>query len=294
MSPVISVIIPAYNRSSTIARSVQSVLVQTFQDFEIIVVDDGSTDTTREVVQKIDDKRIHLICHNGNQGAAAARNTGMQAATGEYIAWLDSDDEWLPQKLDVQLQALNLSAPSARACYTAYELLDGGKSRLYIPQHADYKKLFLRCDQAPGSSLMFERSILREIGYLDTSLRRYEDWDWLLRYCSKYSLVAIDQPLTRVYFTPDRSSTYIESSAAAFVEKYSQVLRQFGFYRNVVISRRWIEVASYYAREHKFMKVAYFLTRGFFMFPFHHPSVWAWVINGWLGVKIGLSLKKND
>jgi glycosyltransferase involved in cell wall biosynthesis len=293
MPPVISVIIPAYNRSSTIARSVQSVLVQTFQDFEIIVIDDGSTDTTREVVQKIADKRIHLICHHGNQGAAVARNTGMQAATGEYIAWLDSDDEWLPEKLDIQLQALNLSASNARACYTAYELFDGGQSRLYIPEHTDYKKLFLRCDQAPGSSLLFERSILQEIGYLDTSLRRYEDWDWLLRYCSKYCLVAIDQPLTRVYFTPDRSSAHIESSAVAFVEKYSQVLRQFGFYRNIVISRRWIEVASYYAREHKFMKMVYFLARGFFMFPFHHPGVWAWVINGWLGIKIGLSLKKN-
>lgn len=294
MPPVISVVIPAYNRSSTIGISIRSVLAQTFQDFEIIVVDDGSSDNTRDVIQSIADKRIQLICHDHNLGAAVARNTGMRVAKGEYIAWLDSDDEWLPEKLDIQLQALGVLNSGGRACYTAYELIENGKSRFYIPEHTDYKKLFLACDQAPGSSLLFERSLLQEIGYLDTSLRRYEDWDWLLRYCSKYRLVAVDQPLTRVHFTPDRPSAHVESSAIAFVAKYSKVLEQFGVYRNIVISRRWIEVASYYAREHKFMKVTYFLARGFFMFPFHHPGVWAWVINSWLGVKIGLSLKKND
>jgi len=294
MIPVVSVVIPAYNRAATISRAIQSVLAQTYQDFELIVVDDGSTDSTCDVVATMPDHRIRLLHHEENLGAAAARNTGMTASNGKYIAWLDSDDEWLPEKLSIQLQALKLSAPNEKACYTAYELIEKDISRIYIPEHSDYKKLFLGCDQAPGSSLLFERSVLDEVGFLDISLRRYEDWDWLLRYCANYHLIAVDQPLVRVHFTPDRSAAHIESSALAFVAKYSVPLRQFGIYRNIVISRRWIEVASYYAREHRPVRLLYFLVKGFFLFPFHHPRVWAWVMNGWLGIKIGSSLVKAD
>ncbi|HZJ24334.1 MAG TPA: glycosyltransferase family 2 protein, partial [Anaerolineales bacterium] len=102
MPPAVSVIIPAYNRASTIARSVESALAQTLQDLEIIVVHDGSTDTTCDVVQGIADERVRLVRHGGNLGAAAARNTGMKASQARYIAWLDSDDEWLPEKLQTQ------------------------------------------------------------------------------------------------------------------------------------------------------------------------------------------------
>ena len=105
MPPDISVVIPAYNRATTIARALNSVLAQTFQDLEVIVVDDGSTDHTSEVIQQIGDARVEIIRHTRNQGAAEARNTGMKAAGGKYIAWLDSDDEWLPDKLQVQLDA---------------------------------------------------------------------------------------------------------------------------------------------------------------------------------------------
>lgn len=287
MPPTISVIIPAYNRSATIARAVESALAQTFQDLEVIVVDDGSSDPTRDIVQGIPDERLKLIYHETNLGAAAARNTGMKASQAKYIAWLDSDDEWLPEKLQTQLDALQHAAPDQRACYTAYERIDKQVSQIYIPQHADYKKIFLGCDQAPGSSLLFDRMLLDKVGYLDTNLRRYEDWDWLLRYCSTLRLLAVDRPLVRVHFSSERSPKLIEISAAILVSKHSEELRQFGIYRNVVISRRWMEVASYYALEHNFRKVVQYLTKGLWVWPFQPFTVWAWLINSWLGIKIG-------
>lgn len=291
--PIVSVIIPAYNRFSTIARSMASVLAQSFQDFEIIVVDDGSNDQTCEVVRGFFDKRIRLICHDSNLGAGAARNTGMKLAIGKYIAWLDSDDEWLPEKLNIQVKAFDHSLPDQKACYSAYERVELDRSRVYVPQYVDYKRLFLGCDQAPGSTLIFERNLLNEIGYIDASLRRYEDWDWLLRYCSKYRLLAVEIPLARVHYTPQRSPIVVESSALHFVSKYSDELKQFGVYRNVVLSRRWMEVASYYAQEHNIRKIAEYLVKTLTMFPFQPVDVWAWLINNWFGIKIGLIFSRE-
>ncbi len=97
--PMVSVIIPTYNRAHVLGRAIRSVLDQTYQDFELIVVDDGSSDHTGEVVATFADPRIHYLRHEKNRGAAAARNTAIKTAQGEYIASLDSHDEWLPEKL---------------------------------------------------------------------------------------------------------------------------------------------------------------------------------------------------
>ena len=104
-NPTVSIIIPTYNRAHLIGRAIQSVLNQTYQNFEIIVVDDGSTDNTEEMIKEFQkhDKRIKYIRHEKNRGGAAARNTGIKVARGEYIAFQDSDDEWLPEKLEKQM-----------------------------------------------------------------------------------------------------------------------------------------------------------------------------------------------
>ncbi|MFC6990634.1 glycosyltransferase family 2 protein [Haladaptatus sp. GCM10025707] len=94
--PTVSVVIPTYNRSEEVTHAIDSVLAQTYDDFELLVVDDGSTDDTEEVVTSYDDDRVKFIEHEENQGAPAARNTGIEHAEGEYVAFLDSDDEWLP------------------------------------------------------------------------------------------------------------------------------------------------------------------------------------------------------
>jgi glycosyltransferase involved in cell wall biosynthesis len=291
MPPTISVIIPAYNRAMTISRSIRSVLDQTVSDFEIIVVDDGSIDETRQVVRGIEDGRIRLICHERNSGAAAARNTGMRAAAGKYIAWLDSDDEWLPDKLRAQIDALSHAPSDVKACFSAQERIEQGRTRIFMPRHTDRKTLLLGCDLGPGSTLLFERAVLDDVGYLDEAFARYEDWDWLLRYCAKYRLVGVDQPLARVHYTRRRPAPILEASARTFISKYSVVLGEYGWhYRRVVISRRWMEVASYYAQEHNLKKMVYHLAQALSMTPFQPLQVWAWVINSWFHTKIGTQL----
>ena len=115
--PTISVIIPTYNRAHLIGKAVKSVLSQTYQDFEIIVVDDGSTDNTEEIVKSFTDYKIYYICHKHNRGASAARNTGIKASRGEYIAFLDSHDEWLPEKLDKQIKTFNSESSEVGVVY---------------------------------------------------------------------------------------------------------------------------------------------------------------------------------
>src|SRR6056297_2960635 len=102
----VSVIIPTYNRAKTLLRAIDSALAQTIDDLEVVVVDDGSTDNTESVLAAYDDPRVRPVIHETNQGANVARNTGLEHACGEYVAFLDSDDEWHPAKLERQLAVL--------------------------------------------------------------------------------------------------------------------------------------------------------------------------------------------
>jgi len=288
MPPTISVVIPAYNRAVTIGRAINSVLAQSFQDLEIFVVDDGSTDRTCEVVQQIGDPRMRIIRGTSNQGAAEARNKGMKAATGKYIAWLDSDDEWLPDKLQIQLDTFIHAAPDQKACFTGFERIDEKfGSVIYIPKCPDRKQLFLGCNLTP-TTFLFERSVLDTIGFMDTSFIRYEDWDWMLRYCAEYRLLSVEQPLARIYYSFEQPSKIVEISASRFVTKYSDDLRRFGTYRNIVISRRWMEVARYFAYDHRLRKIIQYVVKGLSVYPFQPPETWIWLINAWFGIKIGL------
>ena len=131
-SPTVSVIIPTYNRGHLINRAINTVLVQTFQDFEVIVVDDGSTDNTIEVVNRLSDDRVSLLKINENRGASFARNRGIELAAGRYIAFQDSDDEWKKDKLKKQIQVFNNAAPEVGLVYTGYwNAKDDGKT--YLP-----------------------------------------------------------------------------------------------------------------------------------------------------------------
>jgi len=123
--PIVSVIIPTYIRAHVLAKAIQSLLNQTYQDFEIIVVDDGSIDNTEEVVKSFNDPRIRYIRHKENCGGSAARNTGIRAAYGECIAFQDSDDEWLPEKLEKQMQVFENAPAEVGVVYTGFRRIQG-------------------------------------------------------------------------------------------------------------------------------------------------------------------------
>ncbi len=131
-NPKVSVILPTYNRAHLIKRAIQSVLDQTYQNFEIIVVDDGSTDNTEEQVRSFNNPKIRYIRYNENKGAAFARNAGIKASRGDYIAFQDSDDEWFPHKLQRQMEAFKNASPEVGVVYTgSWRIKDN--ERIYLP-----------------------------------------------------------------------------------------------------------------------------------------------------------------
>ena len=196
--PEISVIIPTFNRVHTLPRAIDSVLSQTVQSKEIIVVDDGSTDDTQAVLVDYPELRIFL---KDNRGVSAARNVGIEKASGEWLAFLDSDDEWLPEKLETQWAAICNN--DKLICHTEEIWIRNGERVNQMKKHQKfggwiYEKCLPLCVISP-SSVMIHTSIFEEVGLFDESLEVCEDYDLWLRICSKYPILFIDEPLIVKY-----------------------------------------------------------------------------------------------
>ena len=188
---LVSVVIPCYNRSGVIGRSISSVFAQSYEYVEIIVVDDYSADSSSltKVVKSFNDERLQLIVHDCNLGGAAARNTGVRAAKGKYIAFLDSDDEWFPEKLEKQLEAIGEYTNPHLVIYTQSTVMttQGGLSKKSVmPKRAiganqsmgDY--LFVDPGFLQTSSILVSREIALKVQF-NSELGRHQDYDLLLR-----------------------------------------------------------------------------------------------------------------
>jgi glycosyltransferase involved in cell wall biosynthesis len=254
--PSISVVIPAFNRATTIRRAIESVQAQHFADFEIIVVDDASTDDTREAVLGLDEPRMRLVVRSVNGGASAARNSGIRAAKADLIAFLDSDDAWKPDKLRRQFEAM--SSPGARpvSCTGAViHLLDHGETRIKrLEDTPDWaRRLAMDCDLSPGSTQMAARAVFDEIGLLDETLPRFEDWDWLLRYTRSRAILAVSEPLADVYNRRGRLGDIVERSARLFQSKHQGVFDALApADRRQALADLWLQAAGTYAFERRF------------------------------------------
>ncbi len=196
----ISVIIPTYNRKNTLPRAVESVLNQTYKPVEIIIVDDGSTDGTKEWFSEMY-PLVHYI-YQVNSGVSLARNTGINSARGDWIALLDSDDEWLPDKLELQVKLLQNNA-ELRFCHTNEIWIRNGVRINQMKKHQKYggnifKKCLDICRISPSSSL-FHTSVIKDVGLFDESLDVCEDYDLWLRITAKYPVLFLDQPLIKKF-----------------------------------------------------------------------------------------------
>ncbi len=196
----ISVIVPSFNRAHTLPRAIDSVLSQTRPADEIIIVDDGSDDGTAELLHR-HYPRVRLL-QQRNQGVSAARNRGIEAATGEWIALLDSDDAWLPGKLEAQLQALE-AEPAVRLCHTEEIWIRNGTRVNQKHRHAKsggwiFRDCLPLCVISPSATLL-HRSLLAEIGGFDEDLPACEDYDLWLRICSVEPVVFVETPQIRKY-----------------------------------------------------------------------------------------------
>lgn len=198
MAVSVSVIIPTHNRVNSLSNAIRSVLNQTYQDFEIIIVNDASSDETIEMVAKLQtqDKRIHLINNPKPLGGAEARNLGIQASKGTWVAFLDDDDEWLPQKLAKQMQAL-AHRPKAIASSCSYTINYpfGIKKIIHTPQNITLQEI-LRSNSLGGASVcIVNAATIKIIGYFDKKLRSSQDWDLWVRLCEQGNIISVNVPL---------------------------------------------------------------------------------------------------
>jgi glycosyltransferase involved in cell wall biosynthesis len=245
-APLVTVIIPTYNRAHLLSRAIRSVLCQTFQEWELIIVDDGSVDNTEEIVKGFSDPRVRYIRHQANRGESAARNTGIQMARGKYIAFLDSDDEWLPEKLEKQLKIFENSDDEVGVVYTGAVFIDDetGKQRIKKPRAKGWifiEELAFNPVGSP-SRVMVKRECFDKCGGFDEKML-LPDWDMWIRLAEQYKFDYVEDPLVR-YFEHRGS---VSAQADRLIAGYKRLWAKYGIERR----ERWIRALHYFRLGHR-------------------------------------------
>jgi glycosyltransferase involved in cell wall biosynthesis len=220
---LVSVVIPAYNRAHCIGRALESVRAQGIENLEVLVGDDASTDeTAAEVERLMPQARIIRLAVNG--GAAAARNAVLPLARGDFIACLDSDDEWLPGKLRMQLEFLEthpevglVGSGHILACRDGRRILFPGKNP------PDWRRELHVAESFHGACTpLMRREVLERVGLLDERLRVLEDWDWMLRISREFSIHVLPGPLTIIHENSPSNPDHTVASTRLFLEKHRE------------------------------------------------------------------------
>ena len=270
-APRVSVILPVFNRASTLARCVGSVRAQTFADWELVAVDDGSTDDSIAALESIRDPRIRVLRHERNRGPSAARNTAMAEARGDVFALLDSDDEWLPGKLAAQLDLLEI----CDLCGCEYWLAeDGAERRVRLPEPPSWVEvLHTRCELGNGTTLMLRRKCAEEIGPFDEWMRVYEDWDWALRLVTRFRYSVVPEPLARVHGGGLRAARNFAIGAEFFLAKHDGEFARLGAqHRARVRAKHFENVAANAFANREFLLGSRYLVKSFAEFPAQSPA----------------------
>lgn len=276
--PKVSVIIPTYNRKDYVVEAVDSVLNQTYRNFEVIVVDDGSTDGTSEILKKKYDQKIRYF-YKENGGCASARNYGIKFARGEYIAFLDSDDKYLPDKLEDQVGILERNTELGFVYSDSYSF-GGGKKLLNSSVRPDKDNsvtyaLYMMTYMANGSFLA-RKKYLELSGYYNESLRYNEDTDFLLR-LSLYSKVYYSKKPTLLYrvHSGRKSSNNIKlleavySSSESLLKNYSDFKKRIGRKADIRLGQIKLDLSMEYAVQRDFKRALEELNSS----NRHHPTI---------------------
>jgi glycosyltransferase involved in cell wall biosynthesis len=227
--PLISVIIPVYNGETTIQRTIESVFKQTVSDWELIVIDDGSQDSTVDILSQIRDSRLKVFSYP-NAGQATSRNRGLAKASGDYIAFLDADDLWTPDKLEAQLNALQ-THPQAAVAYSWTDYIDESDQFYRRGNHLTlngniYANLLLTDLFENGSNLLICKKALDDVGGFDESLPPAEDWELWLRLASRYEFIAVPSAQILYRVSAHSASTQVGKMEAACLRVIEQAFSQ--------------------------------------------------------------------
>ena len=227
--PKVSVIIPTHNRAEFLRSAITSILNQTFQDFEIVIIDDASKDRTREVIAHFNDTRIKVLHNQVSKGAAESRNTGIMNAKSEYIAFLDDDDEWLPEKLKIQICLLDNSPQEVGGICTGYftiEKVGGRILSMNSPEMNDiYKDNFIIT-----SSILLRRECFEKCGLFDENMPTSSDYDMWIRISKDFSFEIIKKALVNYYIHGDKLTFNYEKKIKGLevlLEKHGNLLKKY-------------------------------------------------------------------
>ena len=203
--PKVSVIVATHNRADLLPRAVDSVLAQTYGNYELVIVDDCSSDDTQDVIGGFSDPRIRSFRHDRNRGKSAAVNTGIAHALGEYIGFLDDDDEWLPKKLEGQVALLDASPPTVGLVYGWMDRVDDSSDRVIAAYRNTvegdiFERSLSLSIPGPTIVLLIRSSVVREIGGMDESLLRHDDVDLICRVTQRYHAAVLPEVVARAHF----------------------------------------------------------------------------------------------
>jgi glycosyltransferase involved in cell wall biosynthesis len=205
--PEVSIILPTFNRAHLLPRAIRSILNQTFSNFELIIVNDSSTDETESVIQGFTDLRIVYRRQEPQAGAAAGENLGISIARGSYIAFIDDDDEWFPTKLEVQVKRFRTEPETTGVVYTGRWRIKNGE-KFYGPptdilsrQGDIHKEIFTRETFVPLICAMVRKECFDRAGLFDATLPASNDYDLWIRFSKHYRFIYIPEPLVNVHHT---------------------------------------------------------------------------------------------
>ena len=204
-NPKVSVIVATHNRADLLPRAVDSVLAQTYGDYEIVIVDDCSSDDTSAVIAEFSDQRIRSFRHDRNRGQSAAINTGIAHARGEYIGFLDDDDEWLPGKLEGQVALLDSASPRVALVYGWTDRVDDSNGRLMSGYRNTiegdiFESTLALSIPGPTGVWLVRSSVVREVGGMDGSVLRHNDIDLISRIAKRYHAAVLREVVARAHY----------------------------------------------------------------------------------------------
>lgn len=228
-TPTVSVVVPTYNRRETLDRAVESVLGQTYEDFELVIVDDGSTDGTRELVQSYEDDRIRYLRNEGTSGANAARNRGIRASDGRYVSFLDSDDAYAADNLAEKVSTLESLPDSFAGVFTPHRTLDDGRLRSQSRPSIEVVEFedIVRENVIGGfSCVAVRRDVFDRVGLLDEELKAAQDYDFYLRTLRHYRMRLVDSTEAIRHIQSDSIGLSLERKVSA----HSRILEKHGEY----------------------------------------------------------------
>ena len=236
----ISVVVPCYNRRNRILASVESVLGQSYDNLELIVVDDGSTDGTAALFENYPDKRLRFLRYEENRGACYARNYGAERSTGQYLAFQDSDDVWHRNKLEKQIHHIRETGADMSFC--GMNRISESGSRFYYPVHPFHPERGLEemlAENRAGTQTMLMRREVWEKLRFDESFRRYQDWDFSIRAAKDFQLAYLPEALVDSAVGEDSISAAVKSYPALvhLYEKHENLYRAYSK-SDAVMNRR--------------------------------------------------------